>query len=182
MDGLKSKYYKDLKSGKKLTKEQQEAIEFYNKYKEELEGKEKIANQNKSIFQEKTNQVFNNEFKGFEYNVGDKSYRFKVNNIDKVKETQSDLTNFVGKFLNEKGQMEDSKGYHKSIFTAMNADAIAKHFYEQGKSDAIKSSVEKGKNINMEPRQQHGVVEAGGIKVRVLGETSNDFKFKIKNK
>ena len=105
-------------------------------------------------------------------------------NIDakKVGENQSDISNFIGKFLDKNNTIKDAEGYHKSIFTANNADAIAKHFYEQGKSDAIKQSVEKGKNINMEPRQAHGEVEAGGIKVRVLGDNTADFKFKIKNK
>ena len=78
--------------------------------------------------------------------------------------------------------MEDANGYHKSLFTAMNSDAIANHFYEQGKADAMKDSVAKSKNVDMDPRQSHGTIEAGGIKVRVLGEDSNDFKFKIKQK
>ena len=77
--------------------------------------------------------------------------------------------------------MSDAKGYHKSLFTAMNADAVAKHFYEQGKADAMKESIAKSKNVDMNPRQSHGVVESGGIKVRVLGNDSSDFKFKIKN-
>ena len=78
--------------------------------------------------------------------------------------------------------MQDAKGYHKSLFTAANADAVAKHFYEQGKSDALKQSIAKSKNIDTSARTSHGEVKAGGIKVRVLGEDSNDFKFKIKNR
>ena len=77
--------------------------------------------------------------------------------------------------------MSDAAGYHKSLYTAMNADAIAKHFYEQGKADAMKDSVAKAKNVSMRPRQAHGEYEAGGIKVKVLGNNSSDFKFKIKN-
>ena len=103
-------------------------------------------------------------------------------NKNEVKNNQSDLTNFVGKFLDENNNISDADGYHKSLFTAMNADAVAKHFYEQGKADAMKDSVAKAKNVDMNPRQSHGVVETGGIKVRVLGEDSSDFKFKIKNK
>ena len=105
-----------------------------------------------------------------------------MNNAENVKDTQSDIGNFIGKFLDENQTMQDAEGYHKSIFTANNADAIAKHFYEQGQADAIKTSVEKGKNISMDPRQAHGEVEAGGIKVKVLGDNTADFKFKIKNK
>ena len=77
--------------------------------------------------------------------------------------------------------MSDAAGYHKALYTAMNADAIAKHFYEQGKADAMKTSVAKAKNVSMEPRQAHGEVNVGGMKVKVLGNNSSDFKFKIKN-
>ena len=83
--------------------------------------------------------------------------------------------------MNEKNEMSDAAGYHKSLYTAMNADTIARHFYEQGKADAIKDSIANSKNVNMNPRQSHGVVEAGGLKVKVLGDNSSDFKFKIKN-
>ena len=182
LDGLKSKYYEDIKAGSKLTNEQQKAIDFFNRYnKEEAENKQQTE-ERISIFQDKTNKVFNDEFKGFEYNVGDKKYRYNVQDAKKVGENQSDISNFIGKFLDENNTMKDAEGYHKSLFTANNADAIARHFYEQGKSDAIKQSVEKGKNISMEPRQAHGEVQAGGIKVRVLGDNTADFKFKIKNK
>ena len=183
LDSAKSKYYEDIKYGSKLTSEQQKAIDFFNRYNTESKEQKAIAEKQHSTFLNKTNKLFNKEFKGFEYNVGDKKFRFNVKNSDTVKETQSDINNFVKKFLNKNNEMEDAKGYHKSMYTAMNADSIANHFYEQGKADALKDSVAKSKNINMDPRQQHsGVVEAGGIKVRVLGEDSNDFKFKIKNK
>ena len=182
LDDLKSKYYEDIKAGSKLTTEQQKAIDFFNRHNKESEETKQLAEKTHSNFLNKTDQVFNDEFKGFEYAVGDKKFRFNVNDANKVKDDQSDFGNFVGKFLNEDKQMEDAKGYHKGLFTAMNADAVASHFYEQGKADAIKTSVEKGKNIDMEPRQAHGEVTAGGITVRVLGDDSNDFKFKIKQK
>ena len=181
LDGQKSKYYEEIKAGSKLTPEQQKAINFFNRYNKESEEGKKIAEKQTNTFRLKTQEVFNDKFKGFEYNVGDKKYRFNVKNANEVKDTQSDINNFVKKFLNENNEMSDAKGYHKSLFTAMNADAIANHFYEQGKADAMKNSVAKAKNVNMDPRQQHGVVEAGGIKVRVLGDNSSDFKFKIKN-
>ena len=134
----------------------------------------------------KTNNVFNKDFKGFEYNVGDKKYRFNVKDTDKVKTTQSDINNFVNKFVGkDKSTIEDAQGYHKSLFTAMNADAIAKLFYEQGKSDAIKDRVAQDKNINLDPRQTHGEVNVGGIKVRALGQSSSDIKnrsFKVRKK
>ena len=182
LDGQKSKYYDEIKAGSKLTGEQQKAIDFFNRYNKESEVTQKTVKTNSDIFTQKTNNVFNDKFKGFEYNVGDKKYRFNVNNAEEVKNTQSDISNFTKKFLDKKSALTDAKGYHKSLYTAMNADAVAKHFYEQGKADAMKNSIAKAKNVDMNPRQSHGKVEAGGVKVRVLGENSSDFKFKIKNK
>ena len=179
LDGQKSKYYDEIKSGSKLTNEQQEAINFYKESQKTAEY-EKSA---KSNFLNRTNKFFGDEFKGFEYNVGDKNYRFNVNDVNKTKETQSDINNFIGKFLDKNRQMADEAGYHKSLFTAMNSDAVAKHFYEQGKADALKQSITESKNIDMEPRQElNKNFNAGGIKARVLGDTTADFKFKIKNK
>tara|TARA_R100001594_G_scaffold1020_1_gene4140 strand:+ start:2505 stop:3656 length:1152 start_codon:yes stop_codon:yes gene_type:complete len=182
LDGLKSKYYEEIKAGSKLTEDQQKAIDFFNK----SEKQQKLNEANKKTFLNKTNTVFNDQFKGFEYNVGDKKYRFNVKDINKVKETQSDISNFVSKYTSEDNSViEDAEGYHKSLFTAMNADAIANHFYEQGRADAIKGQVARDKNINLEPRKTHGEYEAGGIKVRVLGESSSDMKnrsFKIRKK
>ena len=183
LDGAKSKYYEDIKYGSKLTGEQQKAVDFFNRYNTESKEQQQVAEKQHRTFLNKTNQVFNKNFKGFEYNVGDKKFRFNVKDSDTVKGSQSDINNFVKKFLNKNNEMEDAKGYHKSMFTAMNADKIASHFYEQGKADALKSSVAKAKNINMDPRQQHGgEINTGGVKVRVLGNNSNDFKFKIKQK
>ena len=182
LDGQKSKYYEDIKAGSKLTQEQQNAIDFFNRSEEQ----KKTTEVNKRTFLNKTNSFFGQDFKGFEYNVGDKKYRFNVRDVNKVKETQSDINNFVSKFTNkENSNIEDAAGYHKSLFTAMNADAVAKHFYEQGKADAIKNSVARDKNINLEPRKMHGEYEAGGVKVKVLGQTSSEIKnrsFKIRKK
>jgi len=165
-----------------LTQEQQKAVDFFNRYNKETEANQKISKRQTDTFLNKTEEVFNDKFKGFEYNVGDKKYRFNVNNAKDVKDSQSNINNFVKKFLNKNNEMSDAKGYHKSLYTAMNADAIANHFYEQGKADALKDSVAKAKNVDMDPRQSHGTIEAGGVKVRVLGEDSSDFKFKIKNR
>jgi len=182
LDGQKSKYYEDIKAGSKLTNEQQKAIDFFNRYNKESEATQKAVKKNSAIFTQKTEQVFNDKFKGFEYNVGDKKYRFNVNNAEEIKNTQSDINNFTKKFLDKNSTLSDAKGYHKSLYTAMNADAVAKHFYEQGKADAMKDSVAKAKNVNMDPRQSHGKVETSGLKFKVLGDNSSDFKFKIKNR
>jgi hypothetical protein len=182
LDGQKSKYYDEIKAGSRLTSEQQKAINFFNRYNKESEENQKVVEQQTKTFKLKSDNLFNKNFKGFNYSVGDKSYRFNVKNTNEVKETQSDINNFVKKFLNKNNEMEDAAGYHKSLFTAMNADAIAKHFYEQGKADALKESIAKSKNVDMEPRQAFGEVNTGGLKVKVLsGDNSNDFKFKINN-
>ena len=181
LDGQKSKYYEEIKAGSRLTTEQQKAVNFFNRYNKESEETQKIAEKQTNTFKLKTQQVFNDKFKGFEYNVGDKKYRFNVKNAGEIKDTQGDINNFVKKFLNKNNEMSDAKGYHKSLYTAMNADAVAKHFYDQGKADAMKNSIAKAKNVDMNPRQAHGTIDAGGVKVRVLGQDSNDFKFKIKN-
>ena len=182
LDGQKSKYYEEIKAGSKLTPEQQKAWDFFNRYNKESEVTQKTVKINTDIFNKKTNQVFNNKFKGFEYNVGDKKYRFNVNNAEEIKNTQSDISNFTKKFLDKNSTLTDAKGYHKSLYTAMNADAVAKHFYEQGKADAMKNSVAKAKNVNMDPRQNHGKIETGGLTFKVLGSDSSSFKFKNKNK
>ena len=183
LDGLKSKYYEDIKMGSKLPDEAKKAVDFFNRYNKESEELKQAEEQAHSAFKQKTDTVFNDEFKGFEYNVGDKRFRFNVNNAGEIKEKQSDIGNFIGKFLNDNNQIEDAKGYHKALYTAMNSDAIAKHFYEQGKADALKDSVAKSKNIDMNPRESHdNTLTSSGLKIRALGDNSSDFKFKIRKK
>jgi hypothetical protein len=179
LDGLKSKYYEDIKMGSKLTNEQQDAIKYFNESQERLKTQE----QAQSTFLQKTDQVFNNEFKGFEYNIGDKRFRYNVSDTEKVKTNQSDINNFIRKFLNESGQMENASGYHKGLFTAMNPDAIANHFYEQGKADALRESISRSKNVNMEPRQSFTAPKTG-FKARVVGDNNNHktATFKIKKR
>jgi len=183
LDGLKSKYYAEVKAGSKLNPEQQKAIEFFNRYNKQNEEESKIGARQKAVFETKTKEVFSNDFKGFEYTVGEKKYRFNVKNAEEVKTTQSDITNFVKKFLNENNELADAKGYHKSLFTAMNPDAIANHFYEQGKADAMKDSITKAKNIDMSSRGAHEqVTNNNGWTIRsVNGVDASEFKIKIKN-
>ncbi len=180
LDGQKSKYYEEIKAGSKLTPEQQKAMDFFNRYNKETEQVQRVSKKQKEVFDQNTARLFNDKFKGFEYNVGEKVYRFNVKDANSVKDTQSDINNFVKKFLDENNTMKDAKGYHKGLYTAMNADAIAQHFYEQGKADAIKENVKRSKNIDMDPRGSHNETQVGGMKVRALGDDSASFKFKIK--
>tara|TARA_Y100000385_G_scaffold211457_1_gene219532 strand:- start:2454 stop:3644 length:1191 start_codon:yes stop_codon:yes gene_type:complete len=178
LDGLKSKYYDEIKAGSKLNPEQKKAIDFFNRYNEN----QTAAEDNTKFFKRKTNEVFSDGFKGFEYNVGDKRFRLNVKDTDSVKENQMDIGNFVNKFINkETNKMEDAKGYHKSLFTAMNPDVVANHFYQQGKADALKESMSKAKNVDMSPRGSlSGESTPSGTKFKsISGESSSDFKIKI---
>jgi hypothetical protein len=183
LEELKGKYYQEIKAGSKLNPEQKNAVEFFNRYKENNEEATKVADKQRSTFDNKTEQLFSKDFKGFDFSVGEKKFRFKVNNADQVKESQSNINNFVKKFLNDKNEMNDAAGYHKSLYTAMNADAIASHFYEQGKSDAIKGTMSKAKNIDMDPRGTHeNVVASNGWSVKSISGGQSSSKLRIKSK
>lgn len=184
LEKLKNNYYEEIKAGSKLSPDQQKAVDFFNRYNQERENVKKENEQQAKIFLQQTDTVFSQDFKGFDYSVGDKKYRFKVKDTTEVKDTQSDINNFVKKFLNDKNEMVDAKGYHKSLFTAMNADAIANHFYEQGKADAMKSSIEKSKNVDMDPRGTHEkVTTANGWQIRAVPNNSvSGSKLKIKKR
>lgn len=182
LDGLKTRYYEEIKAGSKLNPEQQKAVDFFNRHTKENEQATKVAEQQVSTFKNKTEKLFSNDFKGFDFNVGEKKFRFKVNNVDQVKDTQSDINNLVKKFLNDKNEMSDAAGYHKSLFTAMNADAIANHFYEQGKTDAMKASVQKSKNIDMDPRGVHeNVKPTSGMSFKSI-KSGGTSKFGVKKR
>ena len=183
LEGLKNKYYNEIKAGSKLTPDQQKAVDFFNRYNQENEQATKVAERQQQAFLNQTNKVFNKNFKGFEYNVGDKKYRFNIKNADTVKETQSDINNFVKMFLDKNNTMSNAQGYHKSLFTAMNADQIANHFYEQGKADAMKDSVAKAKNVDMNPRAVHETKTANGWTVRAVPSDSTfGSKLRIKTR
>ncbi len=178
LDGQKSKYYNEVKAGSRLNPEQQKAMDFFNRYNKDAE----VTKRNQEVFHKKTEEVFNDEFKGFEYKVGEKKFRLNIGNADKIKNNQTDINNFVNKFTNkETHQITNAKGYHKSLFTAMNPDLVANHFYQQGKADAIEEQMAKAKNVDMTPNATHSdTVEAGGMRVRAIsGDTTSDFKVKI---
>ena len=180
LDDLKSKYYKEVKSGSRLNSDQKKAVEFFDRYNKNSE----LAEQQTKTFLNKTEKVFNQDFKGFDYSIGDKKFRFKVKDAQGVKDTQSDINNFVKKFLNEKNEMSDAAGYHKSLFSAMNADAVANHFYQQGKADAMKDSTARSKNIDMSPRGSHEkTAMSNGWSIRAVpGDSVNSSSFKIKKR
>ena len=177
LENTKSKYYDEIKLRPGVTQEQQKAMEFFNRYQED----QKIAEQQHSDFKSKTNDYFTNEFKGFDFNVGKKKFRYGLQDPGKVAENQSSINNFVGKFLDEKGNVKDTEGYHKAIYIASNADKIINHFYEQGRTDATKEIVNKSKNPSSEPRQTSSSEFVNGIKVKsISGYDSSKLRIKTK--
>ena len=154
------------------------ASEFFNRYNKEQE----IAKKRHEVFKQDTNKLFSEEFKGFEFEVGEKNFRYNVGNPKDVAEAQSDISNVLKKFLNEKGEVVDFKGYHKAMYAARNADTIAQHFYEQGKADAVKDVVAKSKNINNEARKKAPEdIYLNGLKVKAVSGVSSS-KLKIKKR
>ena len=181
LTGMKDKYYEEIRGGARLAPEQKKAVEFFNRYTKENETATQLAKKQSEVFLNKTENVFNQDFKGFDYQVGDKKFRFKVKDAPSIKETQSDINNFVKKFLDKDNSMSDAAGYHKGLFTAMNADSIANHFYEQGKADAMKTSITNSKNVQMGARGVHEDVKApNGWSVRSVDSGGSDSKLRIK--
>ena len=182
LENMKAQYYKDVKLGSKLAPEQQKAIEFFNRYnKEQAEVNELTAKQTQH-FNKQTDQVFNENFKGFDFQVWDKKYRYNVTDVQETKTAQSDVLKVFDKYISEDNLLKDAKGYHKSLFAARNADALANHFYEQGKADAIKNMTSEAKNIKMDRKTADGMVDTGCVKVRVIsGDNSSTASKRLKN-
>ncbi len=178
LEDTKKKYYDDIKlKSPQLSEDQQKASDFFNRYKEDQERN----SQNHEKFKAQTEQLFNKEFEGFDFNLGEKKFRYGVQNASQVGEKQSDISNFIGKFLGEDGTIEDTKGYHKALYAGANADKIANHFYEQGKADAIRDVVNKSNNTSTEARKAAPVESArfGAYKVKSISG-ADSAKLKIK--
>ena len=176
----KDKYYADLKLRKQndMSPEQIEAIDHYNNYKQQ----QIISETKTKEFRQQTDQVFNENFKGFDFKVGESKYRFKVDNPQKVKEYQYSINNFINEHIGKDGNFKDVEGYHKAMFAAKNVDKIAGHFYEQGRADAIRESAKKAKNINMDPRKDNASMpksNTSGIRV-VSNNNDNPNKLRVK--
>ena len=178
LEETKSKYYDEIKLRPGVTQDQQKATDFFNRYNEQ----QKAAEQQHSQFQENTKELFNDGFEGFDIKVGDKNYKYNIQNSDKVAESQSNINNLIGKFLDTEGNVSDTKGYHKAMYAADNVDKIASHFYEQGKADAVKEVVNNSKNMSgSKARSTQGEVFVGGFKVKAITGTDSA-KLKIKTR
>ena len=178
LEQTKSKYYDEIKLRPGVTQEQQKAMDFFNRYNEE----QAMRSKQHEAFKNQTKQMFNNEFKGFDFNLGEKKFKYGIQNPSQVAETQSDINNIVGKFLDKNGNVTDPAGYHKAMYAAMNADKLASHFYEQGKADATKEIIASSKNPSMgESRKAPEAVYINGLKVKaVSGQDSSKLKIKTK--
>ena len=178
LNDTKDKYYDEIKlNSPKLSGNQQEASDFFNRYKEDQERN--VANHEK--FKASTNQLLNNEFEGFDFNLGEKKFRYGIQNPSQIAEKQSDISNFIGKFLGKDGTIEDTAGYHKALYAGANADKIANHFYEQGKADAIRDVVNKSNNTSSSARKAAptGAAKFGAYTVKsVSGADSSKLKIK----
>jgi len=178
LEETKNKYYDEIKLRSNVNPDSQKAMDFFNRYNKQQE----VAEQQHSQFQESTKQLFNDDFEGFDIKVGDKSYKYNIQNREKVAENQSNINNLVGKFLDSDGNVNDTKGYHKAMYAADNVDKIASHFYEQGKADAVKDVMNKSKNLSdTKARSQQGDVFVNGFKVKAISGTDSS-KLRIKTK
>ena len=179
LDGLKDKYYDEIKLKSTVNPDQKKAVDFFNRYNED----EILRTKQRAEFERITKDTFNKDFEGFDFDLGEKKFRYGVKNPSDVVENQLDITHFVTKFLADDGSLKDPKGYHKAMYAARHADTIAQHFYEQGKADAVKDVVAKSKNITTEARKEGnaGSVFVNGIKVKsISGADSSKLRIKTK--
>lgn len=177
LEEAKKKYYAEIKARPGVNAEQQKAVDFFNRYNNE---QNKVAQQ-QEVFKKQTSNLFNNEFKGFEYNLGEKRFRYNVQNPAQVAETQSNIQTFIGKFLDKEGNVTDVPGYHKALYSAMNADKIAAHFYEQGKADAVKQVVSNSKNPSMDAPRTASEPFINGFRVKsISGQDSSKLRIQTK--
>ena len=178
LEETKSKYYDEIKLRSGVTQDQQKATDFFNRYNKQQE----TSKQQHTQFKESTKELFSDNFEGFDIKVGETNYKYNIQNRDKVAESQSNINNLVGKFLDAEGNVKDTKGYHKAMYAADNVDKIASHFYEQGKADAVKEVVSSSKNLSStKARSTQGEVFINGLKVKAIsGTDSKSLRIKTK--
>jgi hypothetical protein len=180
LDNLKDKYYEEIKLRPTVSNEQRKATDFFNRYNEGQQQADKAS----SLFKSNTKNFFKNDFKGFDFNLGEKKFRYGVSNPDLIADNQSSIDNILGKFLDDNGDIKQLNEYHKAMYVAQNADKIASHFYEQGKADGVKDVAIRSKNITADsPRQtSNDSLFINGLKVKAVNGVDSS-KLKInKNK
>lgn len=162
----KEKYRAPLESRESFASDSDREADSQREENERLQNeKQERSNRNKEYFSAKTNELFSNNFEGFGYNVGDNKITLKINDVESVKNMQSDAMNFIGKHLDEEGKLKDANAYHKALNAAMDPDALFKFAYEKGAADAVERDTKEAKNIEMKARGSSQVVNEG-FKVR----------------
>jgi hypothetical protein len=170
---MRDKYKAPLESSSEALPENvKKAVEFYQQYNDDSAKQQEAVQRQRQTFEKKTSDYFTDKFEGFEFNVGEKSLRYKPKDVNEVVKNQSDLSNFINRFVDENGDLKDAKKYHTALNMAMNPEAYAKFFYEQGKADAVNEVVKDGKNINMSVRANVDSSKPGP-KFRVMNDSSN---------
>jgi hypothetical protein len=178
LEQMKSKYYDEIKLRPSVTNEQKKAMDFFQRYSQEQQQ----ITAKRSEFVDNTKNFFQEQFKGFEFNVGEKAFRYNVSNPEDMINNQTDVSKFINKFMDKDGKVSDMESYHKAIYAARNADRLAQHFYEQGKADATRDVIAKSKNISNETRPvATDATMPNGWKVRAISGVDSS-KLKIKKK
>ena len=169
----KEKYKLPLESsGLGVSQEEKEEFESYKQYTKQAKTMQEENDRKRKWFDQKSEEVFSKDFKGFEFNINDKKISFTPGDAAELKRAQSNPMNFINKFLDDSGLIKDATGYHKSLSIAMNPEKFAKFFYEQGLSDATEDVMRKTKNINMSERKAPEVVNKGGMQVKSVNQDS----------
>lgn len=169
----KEKYKLPLESsGSGLSEEEKEQYEAYRQYTQQAKTLEEENERKRKWFEQKSDDVFSKDFKGFEFSIDDKKIVFSPGSASEIKKAQSTPMNFINKFLDENGLIKDAAGYHKALAVAMNPEKFAKFFYEQGQADATDNELRKIKNINMTERRAPEVVSKGGFQVKAVAPDS----------
>lgn len=178
LEQMKSKYYDEIKLRPSVTNEQKKAMDFFQRYNQE----QQTIQEKRNDFVKNTEDFFTNKFKGFEFNLGDKAFRYSVSNPTEMANAQTDVSKVISKFTDETGSITDLDGYHKAIYAMRNADRLAQHFYEQGKADATRDVIAKSKNINQNPKPlATEATLSNGWKVKAITGVDSS-RLKIKNK
>ena len=179
---IRDKYKAPLESSSEaLPEDVRKAVEFYKQYNDDSTREQEIVQSQRKTFEQKTSELFTDNFEGFEFNVGEKMLRYKPKDVNEVVKSQSDLNNFISRFVDENGFLKDAKQYHTSLNMAMNPQAYAKFFYEQGKADAVNEVVKDGKNVNMNVRSNVDSSKPGP-KFRVMNDNDYGSGLKIRKR
>jgi len=178
----KDKYKVPLESsGDGLSADQKENLNAYKSYLDESKSIKEQNEKRYEYFLNKTNEVFNNEFKGFDFKVGENNFTYKPGTAEEIKNVQKDISTFINKYTDDTGLISDVKGYHKALSVAMNPEKFAQFFYEQGVSNAVDNVSRKSKNINMDMRQAPQSVSKNGMKIRPVGKVDSGRGLRIRS-